>query len=107
MALTHGVEFDATIFSSRYAENTQRTIIQDEAVRVVVHYNNTFTTGEIYQTFIHLHGGIGSCRHVGIVGPHQFYATQIHLFQFIEVGHPAGIFFQIVIYDFCTQDFAE
>ena len=70
VALAHGVEFDAALFGSRYAENTDRLFVQDKAVRVVIHDDDILAACEVYQTFVEFRSGVGSCRHIRIVGPH-------------------------------------
>ena len=63
--------------------------------------------GEGHQLFVSLAAGIASSGHVGIVGPHQFHAAQVHALQFLEVGLPAVIFAQVVVYHLGTQYLAQ
>ena len=82
-------------------------MVQDEAVWVVVHNDKVVAQGEIYQFFVRLAPGVGTRRHVGIVGPHDFHARQVHFFQGFEVRLPAVFGQQVIIGDSLAEDFAE
>ena len=107
MALAHGVELDAVAFGTGYLQQAQPVVVQDEAVRVVVHHHDVVPAGEVHQFLVSLTAGVGSGRHVGIVGPHEFYARQVALFQGVEVRLPPVLGFQVVVGDFLPEQFAE
>ena len=70
--------------------------VQDEAVWVVVADDNPVFLSESDQLFVEFHAGIGSCRHIRVVGPHQLDVRKVHLFQLFEVRLPAQFLFQLV-----------
>ena len=107
VALAHGVELDAALFGSRYAEDAEGMFVQDEAVRVVVDDDDAFAAGEVHQLPVQPGGGVGSGGHIGVVGPHQLHAAQVHLLQFVEVGHPAVLLLQVVVHHFRSQYLAQ
>ena len=69
MALAHGVELDAAAFGARDLQDAEPFVVQDEAIRVVVHDDKVVAQGEVYQFFVRFAPGVGTRRHVGIVGP--------------------------------------
>ena len=107
VALAHGVELDATLFGARHTEDAEGVVVQDEAVRVIVYNHDVLAACKVHQLCIKFRGGVSSGRHVRIVGPHQLYAAHVHLFQFVEVGHPAVFLFQVVVDDFRAQYLAQ
>ena len=64
-------------------------LVQDEAVRVVVADDDAVLLSEGDQLFVEFHAGVGACRHVRVVGPHQLDVRQVQLLQFLEVRLPA------------------
>ena len=99
MGLGKGIHFQTSFHSARDGQDGQRLVVADKAVGVVVHDENAVTAAEIHQALIQLRGGLGSGGHTGIVGPHQFDAFQIHLFQSVEVRIPAVFFQQVVLHN--------
>ena len=77
VALGQGVEFHAALPG---AGNGQYGLglVEDEAVRVVVDKEYSVAACKGHQPFKH----IPACRspggHVGVVGPHQFHAREVH-----------------------------
>ena len=63
--------------------------------------------GKLYQSLVSLHAGIASCRHIGIVGPHQLDMTQVHLLQGFEVGLPSIVLSEIIISYLGTQNLID
>ena len=106
VTFTHGVEFYTAFFGTRHTQDTDRLIVQDKAVRIVVHNHDVLAAGKLHQAFVQFRSSVGTGRHVRIVGPHQFHAAQIHLFQFIEVRHPSVFLFQVIVHHLGTQYFA-
>ena len=99
VALAHRVELDAAFFGSGHIKNTQWFLVQDKAVWVVVYNHNIMAACKVYQLFIQFHRGVRSGRHIGIVGPHNLDAAQVHLLQFIKIGLPMVVFAQMCIRD--------
>ena len=60
-------------------------------------------TRKRHQSFVSLTTCIATCRHIGIVGPHQFHMRQVHLLQFVEIGLPTVIFTEIIVHNLCAQ----
>ena len=86
-----------------FAPGTLRMLIG----RIVVDDDDVLTACEVHQLLVKLRRGVRSCRHIGIVGPHQFDTAHIHFLQLIEVGHPAVFFFQVVVHDLGAQYLAQ
>ena len=72
VALAHRVELDATAFGTGDLQDAEAFVVQNEAVWVVVHDDKVVAQGKVYQFFVRLASGVGTRRHVGIVGPHGF-----------------------------------
>ena len=95
----HRVELDTAVLRTRYLKDTQMLLTQDEAVGIIVDYHDAMRLGKLHQTLIGLTTGTTSCRHVGIVGPHELHLREIHLLQFVEVGLPTVVLTQIIVHD--------
>ena len=108
VALGHGVELYAAFLGSGNLQDTQLfTAVQYEAVRVVIDDDEVVPEGKIDQRLVSLAHGTGTGRHVGIVGPHDFYTAQVCLFQSIQVGLPCVFLAQFVWHHFRSQYFAQ
>ena len=82
-------------------------LVEDEAVGIVVADDNAVTMSEIDQFPVELHARIGAGRHIGIIGPHQLDARQVHLLQGLEIGLPAESLFQLIRNDFGLDQLAD
>ena len=82
-------------------------LAQNHAIWIVVHYHDIMILGKLHQSLICGALGTTSCRHIGIVGPHQFYFREIHLLQLIEVGLPTVVLTQIIIHNLCAKNLAQ
>ena len=103
VALRHGVELNTAFLGAGYLQQADRSFIQDKTVGIVVHDNDTHASGKIHQPLIGLHLCVGSCRHVGVVGPHQFNTAHVHAFQFFKVRLPTVFRLQVVVNHLATQ----
>ena len=92
MTLRERVELDATVFGSLNLHDGEVLLVEDEGVGIVVHHHNLMSLGEIDQPLIGLPPCIASRGHVGIVGPEEFHAGEIHLLKFIEIRLPSVVF---------------
>ena len=82
-------------------------LAENERVRIVVNNDDAVLLGKRHQTLVGLATGTATCRHVGIVGPHQLDAREVHLLQLIEVGLPAVVLAQVIVHNLGTQNLAE
>ena len=92
------------VLGSRHLHDTQRMLIEDERVRIVVHYEDVVLLGESHEFLKGLHPCIATCRHVRIVGPHHLHVCEIHTLELIEVGLPSVVFTEVIVDDLCTED---
>ena len=51
---------------------------------------------KVHNLLIKFGSGLRSCRHVGIVGPHDFHTAEVHFLQSLKVRLPAVFFRKIV-----------
>ena len=65
------------------------------------------STCEVNQLLIQFASGASTCRHVGIVGPHEFHTLKVHCFQLVEIGMPSVILTQVVVHDLLSQNLAQ
>ena len=79
-------------------------LAQDEAVRIIIHYNDVMLLGKLHQSLVGLHLGSATSRHIGIIGPHELHLREVHLLQLVEVGLPAIILAQVIVHDIGTQN---
>ena len=107
MALAQGIELDAAVLSSRHLHDAHRVLVEDERIWVVVYHHDVVLLGECHQLFVGFALCHTACRHVRIVGPHQFYVAQVHLFQSVEIGLPSVILSQIVVGNLGTQNLVD
>ena len=107
VALRHRVELNAAVLGAGHLQERQRMVVQDEGVGVVVHHDDAMVLCEPHQALVGLHACCAAGGHVGIVGPHQLDAAQVHLLQRVEVGLPAVVLHQVVVHDLGTENFAE
>ena len=106
VAFAHGIEFYAALFGTRNTEDADGMFVQDETVGVVVYDDDVLAACEVHQFPVQFRCCVRPGGHIGIVGPHQFYTAHVHPFQFVEVGHPAVFFFQVIVHDLGTQNLA-
>ena len=59
------------------------------------------TEGEIDKFLIEFGSGLGSCRHIRIIHPHDLDALQVHGLERIEIGQPSVFFLKVIGQDFC------
>ena len=101
------LEFDAAVLGARHLHDAQRTLVEDEAVGIVVDDDEVVPACEVHEPPVEFGGGIGARRHVGIVGPHDFHAAQVHLLQCVEVRLPLPVLPQVVGDDFAAEQAVE
>ena len=82
-------------------------LIEDERVGIVVHHDDAVALGETHEPLVGLHPCIAASRHVGIVGPHQADAAEVHALQLVKVGLPPIVLAQVVVDDAGSKYFAQ
>ena len=108
VAFRHGVELNAAFLGAWNLKDAQVfSLIENEAVGVVIHDDDVVAAGKIHKLLIELTGGTTAGRHVGIVCPHDFHTVQIHRLQLFEVGLPSFLFQQVVIQNLGAEDAVE
>ena len=107
VTLRHRVELNAAVLGTRYLEDAQVLLAEDERVGIVVDDDDAVLTCEAHQTLVGLAAGAATCRHVGIVGPHQFHTREVHPLQFVEVGLPTVVLAQVVVHNLRTENLRE
>ena len=108
MTLRHRVELYAAVLCAWHLQDAQRALaVEDKAVGVVVDHDDVILASKTHQTLVGLHTCGSACRHIGIVHPHQLHPREIHPLQFVEVGLPAVLGFEVVIDNLGTEYFAQ
>ena len=107
MALRHGVELYAAVFGTWHLEQREGFLVENERVGVVVHHHDAVLFGKGNQPLVGLHACRTACGHIGIVGPHQLYAREVHLLKSFKVGLPSVVLQKIVVNHLRTEDFRK
>ena len=89
MSLTQGIKLQTALHRSRLSQNRDRTIIKNEAVRIVITYQYPVPTTEIHELSIKFFRCRSAGGHIGIVCPHYLHPLQIHLLQCLEIRPPS------------------
>ena len=77
------------VFGSFGLKKTERLVVKDEAIRIVVCYDYIVLLAECYYLFKKFEGGRSACRHVRIVDPHEFYFVERQFLECVEVWQPS------------------
>ena len=107
MTLRHGVELYAAVLCPRHLQQRDGMLIDDERVGVVVHHHDVVTAREVHQSLVGLHQRRSSCRHVRVVGPHEFHPREVHCLQLLEVRLPLLVLAQVVVHHLSTENLAQ
>ena len=92
-----GVQLEGHISSSGHLKNAHGSIVEYEAIGIVVSNHDVVAASELH-CFLE-HGAESGCAggHMGIVEPHQFHAFQRCLLESVEIGHPSALFGEVVV----------
>ena len=107
VALRHRIELDTAVLGTRHLENAQTLLTQDERIRIVVHHHDVVILGKLHEPLVGLSLCTATCRHIRIVGPHQFHLREIHLLKLLEIRLPAVVLPQVVVHDLRPEDLRE
>ena len=107
MTLRQRVELDAAVLGSRHLHQRQVFFAEDEGIGIVVDDDDAVVLCKLHQPLVSLTLCPSACRHIGIVGPHQFHTRQVHLLQCLEIRLPAVILAQVVVHDVGTENLRQ
>ena len=107
MTLRHRVELDAAVLGSGHLKDAEMLLTQNETVGVVVDHYDIVVLGKAHQPLVGLAACPSTRRHIGIVGPHQLHARQVHALQLLKIRLPTVILAQVVVDNLRTEDFRQ
>ena len=100
MGLAEGIQLEAAVLRSRLGQDRERAVVKDEAVGIVITYEDAVPAAEVHESGIEFLGSCGACRHVRVVGPHDLDSAEVHLLERFEIRPPSVFLAEIVCDDF-------